>query len=800
MSHAGPTGALAAVIAAALLGTSAATPASPAAAQGPMFAAPTFVEAAQGPAEVVAADFNGDGAADLALAFAPGMRAGERPSDEVLLTDGQGGFTRSPLPTRATGLAAGDLDGDGSQDLVATLRNRDRFAVLLGDGRGGFAKPRIAISAGMAPSAVAAGDLDRDGDLDLAVAHAASEDVAVFANDGDAGFALLDRVEMPMPRLDDLIADDLDGDGAAELVGVGRGDLAHPSAVAIARNDGTGDFSKAVRLTDVPSYLHQVGAGDTDADGRPDLVVAARDGLGVRRGDGAARFGDPATIRLPCPLPPGARMVPATYCGPGPIAVDDVDGDGRADVVTTQYHRRAVDVVLAAAAGGFRAPLALPAPEQGAGGPVLIADVDGDCSPDLVTVTFGGVAVYLNTRQLECRDTARATRPLPAPDLDPGRVLAPSFGGPVPVGVPRNATAPQAGDLNGDGAADVLYVSGRSIVARLGGRTGGLSAPRVLWRGRETPRGLALGDADRDGDLDLVTRLGRSIAFLAGDGTGALAAPRRSATTGDSWVAALADLDADGVPDALLRGRADRAEVLTVLRGDATGGFSPVGTTPAGRGLYSEWPSTVALGDLDGDGDTDVALEHGDDGVAVLRNDGRGALAPPVYVRTGTWQTHRGPAGLAVADVDADGRDDLVVTDPARRRVVVLSADGHGGFGAPRAVSTGGAQPSAVVVSDVTGDGVGDLVVTHLESHEFAVLAGDDRGGFAEPTHVVTAGLFPLDLAVADVDGDGASDVVAHNGPSGMLSLHANESPLAQATGGLAGRSGTGPAPHVPST
>jgi hypothetical protein len=132
------------------------------------------------PYGIVSSDFDGDGNADLAVANSGGA------SVSVLLGDGSGGFAGAPgSPVTGLsgpiGLAAADLDGDGTTDLAVANSTANTLSVLLGDGAGGFApQAGSPYTVGSGPRSVAVGDFDGDGAPDLAVANAGDNTVSVL--------------------------------------------------------------------------------------------------------------------------------------------------------------------------------------------------------------------------------------------------------------------------------------------------------------------------------------------------------------------------------------------------------------------------------------------------------------------------------------------------------------------------------------------------------------------------------------------------------------------------------------------
>ncbi len=162
----------------------------------PAFAAPITFEthvdypAAQFPLRVTSADLNGDGHVDLVAAnpaFDPTFVV------SVLLNLGDGTFAPAAFyPTGAPGrsVSAGDLDGDGDQDLAVGLQEGDfRVALLENDGQGHFAAPAFLAPIAGRPDGIAVTDLDRDGDQDILIAQAAGDEVVVLRNQGGGSFA-----------------------------------------------------------------------------------------------------------------------------------------------------------------------------------------------------------------------------------------------------------------------------------------------------------------------------------------------------------------------------------------------------------------------------------------------------------------------------------------------------------------------------------------------------------------------------------------------------------------------------------
>jgi hypothetical protein len=136
--------------------------------------------------------------------------------------------------------------------------------------------------------------------------------------------------------------------------------------------------------------------------------------------------------------------------------------------------------------------------------------------------------------------------------------------------------------------------------------------------------------------------------------------------------------------------------------------------------------------------------------------------------------TGNGPAAVAIADLNADGRLDLVVVNAAADSMSVLINQGNGAF-APKVDYPTGGVPTAVAVGDLNGDGRPDLVVTNggntsALGHTISVLLNTGGGTFAAKVDT-QVGSYPRAVVVADLNGDGTPDVAVANGDDDTISV-----------------------------
>jgi hypothetical protein len=290
------------------------------------------------------------------------------------------------------------------------------------------------------------------------------------------------------------------------------------------------------------------------------------------------------------------------------------------------------------------------------------------------------------------------------------------------------------------------------------------------------PGEVVIGDMNKDGKADLVVSSGqsRSIAVLLGRGNGQFQTARYTQLTVSESPGeiALADLNGDSFLD--LAFVTHDSYVVTLLLGDGKGGLSLSPNSPIVM-KDGQHPHThgLAIGDLNGDGKLDLTtVNNADNDVSVALGDGHGNFtnAPGSPFAVGP-----SPYPHALGDVNNDGRLDIVstatATGPARaqqlpfsRALTLLLNDGRGGFRSSQLPLRTG-QPWFVAIADINGDGKGDLVATHHEQNALTVMLGDGRGGFIEKSESpFDCGHNVFHIVIADVNRDGKPDVVAAAG------------------------------------
>jgi hypothetical protein len=325
------------------------------------------------------------------------------------------------------------------------------------------------------------------------------------------------------------------------------------------------------------------------------------------------------------------------------------------------------------------------------------------------------------------------------------------------------------GDLNGDGKADIV-VGGTNTVSVHLNSGGGAFADAGIYSidvGISPSSGLgaiALGDLNGDGTLDLATvvRTGPvdsiegKVSVLLNDGTGQLTAGFSGQVGTGLSSLALGDLDGDGKAD--LAASSVYGSVSTLINaGNAT--FAAAVQYPAGVD-----PSAVAIGDLNGDGKADLVVGNYGGGVDVLLNMGAAAFAPRVsYGGAGAAPDAR---SVALADLNGDGRLDVALATYTSLAVLMNAGDGTL---APPTYHPGGEAPHAIVAADLNGDGRPDLVALNGSDAGSVAVTLNQPGGLTSVSYA--PGRKGQSVACRDLDGDGRPDVIVASGDGQQLTL-----------------------------
>jgi hypothetical protein len=601
------------------------------------------------------------------------------------------------------------------------------------------------------PQVMVSDDFDGDGFSDLALGAWQDDEgmesrLSTFFNRGDGTFA--PGIAFESAHLWALESADIDADGDLDLV------TANGDRLRIYRNDqggDRGDFSTPLEVATSPE-TRSLKVADVDLDGRLDLVTLNRVARGVtwyrNLGDGPLE-----------PGPPGQQFSgeERTFELFGPIgsltevflAVADFNGDGDPDLALTSSRSRSVSV-FENTEGGRSFPMAHTLPTDGGFAALVTADLNGDGLEDIAGATKrSSVVVWRRLADGERAEGEGGDR---------------GFENTFTFAILRFESLAFA-DVDGDGILDLL-VGGHSVGPRLdvlrGDGDGTFRVPEVIATVGNIPQ---VDDFDGDGDADLAvvarlvagSREARSslieeIRILHQGERGRVTFESRAFPIGAlAHFMDLGHLNGDGVLDVVT---ANSAPNFALLFGRDDGSLEEHTLHWLAFRLWG-----VVTADLDGDGDgaDDLVFFSREDGLLVLENDGRGEFGEPVQIPTVGTNTQY----LSKADVDGDGRVDILAPDWGGEQLALHFGDGRGGLSEPLVLEVG-RFPHAAVAGDLDGDGDADLVTSNIVSGDLSLLFQLEPRRFAPAVSVPVSGV-PQNVALADFDQDGDLDVVTVN-------------------------------------
>ena len=280
---------------------------------------------------------------------------------------------------------------------------------------------------------------------------------------------------------------------------------------------------------------------------------------------------------------------------------------------------------------------------------------------------------------------------------------------------------------------------------------------------------VVLTDINLDGRIDMITRhlLEHRVRTFWGDGRGGFS----PASGGDVDLAyppgriVVADFNRDRRPD-LVVSRSDR-DAVDVFLGDAGGAFNRVANSPFTASASTEsFTRDLDVVDVNEDGNVDLVTSHGRrNTLSVLLGDGTGGFTAAAPIELGI--DNGGLHFVDFADMDGDGHADIIVahTGPDAEfgpgGVVVLGGDGSGTFRNARRIAAGSIPdpPHNLTVADINGDGRLDIVVAH--ANRISILSSADgklETVYGSPFNV---GNDVYGVAAGDMNGDGNTDLVA---------------------------------------
>jgi hypothetical protein len=710
-----------------------------------------------------------------------------------------------PTPALVNQVHVADINMDGKPDLLMVCKTANLLAVMINESEVGNIRSSsfrlVTFPTANTPTALSVADFDGDGRPDVMVA---SSVLSLFANKhlSSAGFnsaSLAPRIDIgSYYGVSYMFAEDFDADGKTDILFGGSS-----NGFEIFKNTSQLGLPAFVRVTigtNQYSNYSVAAIGDLNMDGKVDLLVANN---GQAYGDATLSiYENISTDEIAFNLEYVPNQGIINYFNSAKtindLQIADVDGDGKLDILAATS-RNAVSILrnmqaTASKTFAFAEPVDIIADKTPDA--LAVADLNVDGRPDFLVLnkTNNTLSVYQNW-------------PIPAPKITAFLPLKAKMGQSLTVSgvnfgasiaenvvyfgavraVINSATNNQITVTVPPGASYQPIVVVNTKTAQLAysplpfhpifDTKNSISASDFLVRGPNfvqseqsimdhNPRALAVGDLNNNGKIDyVIAHPGEKCVFLYLDET----MPIKLSTGAPVASVKLADIDVDGLLDIITTNSYEGT--ISIFRNTGNGNFAPVINIGSSSG------NEIEIADLDNDGKPEIIYTnynvnsyHNGYGnfVFVLWNKtSQGVINNFSFENFNAFKVDSQTASFAVADIDGDGKRDIVVvnnqlhTVSILRNIITNGIVNSSAF-APKVTFDTNRFPTSLAVADFDGDGKLDIAVNSMES--VAVFRNTATPGLIDEKSLagrVTFNAFVKDrIIAADMDGDGRMDLV----------------------------------------
>jgi hypothetical protein len=769
------------------------------------FASKVDFGTSSGPCSIAVGDMDGDRKPDVVTA--------NYLSDNVSIlrnTASSGSIAAASFATKVdvtTGVlpivvTLADMDNDGKLDIVTANLTSNTVSVIKNNstiGNLSFAT-KVDYATGSAPRSVTVGDIDGDGKRDIAVANSGSGTLSILRNTfttvGTISFAA--KVDFTAGNAAYSVAiGNIDGDSKLDVLVNNYND----NSVSIFRNTSTsGTISFATKIDFATGLNPQaVTTGDIDNDGKQDVLVTNVSGntLSIFRNTSSSGSISMAT-----------RQDFTTGTQPTMVALGDADADGKADVSVSNYGSNSVSVFRNTSTSGSislatKIDFATDVNPQG----TIVADIDRDNRPDVLTANAGSSdisviknrsnvsslsAFYTNQGNVSPTFTSANTSytfqvanavssiTFTASVTDANATIQMRINGGSYVTVASGSASPNLSLNVGSNTVNILVTAEdgvstttyTTVVTRL-------DLPPTITS--FTPTFAKPDDAVTITDTRFNTTAANNVVFFGGVQATVTAASATSLTV--------------TVPNGAAHAPITVLNTTWGFIGASVSNFNPVYSPSKSFTTTNDFstkvdytvgsvPTAIVTADVDGDGKADVVVSNlSGYTISVFRNtstNGSISFATKVDYSLGA-----SPNALAVGDIDRDGKPEIVLVTNNNRVQIFRNTCTIGTINFDTAVTfTTSSLLTGVAIADIDRDGLNDVLTTNFLANSFSVLSNNSTIGTISlnGTSTFSTGSGPTGIVVVDVDGDGINDVAVANASSNTLSVFRNTSTIGNVT------------------
>lgn len=473
------------------------------------------------------------------------------------------------------------------------------------------------------------------------------------------------------------------------------------------------------------TWPYQVALGDIDGDGKADLVVANRANSTVAVFRNTSTSG---TVSF------ATRVDFSVAQEPRGLALVDLDGDGKLDIATTGGNLNQVAFTVlrnTSTSGAISFATKLETNTTAATYSIASADIDGDGKEDLI---FGGpkMIIYPNTSTS-------------------GNI---TFAAPIDYTAAVNVNAIAIADIDGDAKKDICFTAGANVsVFRNTSTSGSISLATKVDFAAPQAYGITIGDWDGDGKLDIAASLlntSNTLSILTNTSTvGNISFATRidNSSPQNPYFVAGGDLNGDGKADLVTTnaGQNGTAANLSVYRNTSTSGAASFASNV--NLALGSWPYYAAIGDIDGDGRPDIVSSSVEaNRVAIFRNNPQFQTV----VATGTLTAFAGCSGSASAS------QSFTVSGTALTANLVVTAP----TGYEVSTTAGSGYASSVILTPASGIVVNTTIYVRLAATATGTLAGNIT--------IASTGATTQNVAVTGTVNTLPSSTITASGPTSL--------------------------------